>query len=280
MTKLILIEGIPGSGKSTIAEKIAERYRGSGQSVNLYLEGPGHPVELGWFACFSDTQYNELLRLNSTFRSIIGRIAIFDAGYVLVPFSEIQSDDEDLSKQWEAFDCYNGFTRVSDDVCLHLLCNRWRKFGECEKDTTTLNIFEAALFQSQMERLLLWGNADEKTITMHLQKIVDSVNCLAPVLIYLSQPDCRETILRTAKERVSSRGSWIDFVISHCESAPFWQKNNLVGLEGALEFYAVRKQMELKAIEQLSIPYKIVEKIDNNWDGVWKEINTFLDEIV
>ena len=133
MTKLILIEGIPGSGKTTFAKKIAERYRNIGQQVNLYLEGPGHPVDLGWYACFTVLQYNELLNTCNLYRNDIERVAIIDGGYVLIPFSLIQTDDENLSKQWNDFDVYNGSKRIADDIALRLLCNRWRIFCEQEK---------------------------------------------------------------------------------------------------------------------------------------------------
>lgn len=285
MTKLILIEGVPGSGKSTIAKKIAQRYRSRGQYVDLYLEGPGHPVDLGWNACFPIPQYNEFLKTNSRFRSEIERIAVFNGEYVIVPVSEILASDENLFKQWFAFECYTGHTRISDDVCLRLLRNRWKKFGEQKMNANTLSIFEAALFQSQMLRLLLWGNRDEQTITSQLKQLAEAVTCLSPVLIYLTQPDVSETIMRAAKERqhhhtgVSFHGNWIDSVIADSEPSPFWKNNHLSGMEGVLAYFTIRKQMELISIAQLPITCKIIEIIDYNWADAWVQIDMFLDEI-
>lgn len=36
-TKLIMVEGIPGSGKSTFAQKIAEFFKNKNVLVNLFL---------------------------------------------------------------------------------------------------------------------------------------------------------------------------------------------------------------------------------------------------
>ena len=279
MTGLILIEGIPGSGKTTFAKKIAERYRQRSRVVNLFLEGPGHPVDLGWYACFSVSQYNDLIGRFNNYHDEIEQVAIFDGEYVLVPYSKKKFDDKDLSNKFDDFEVYTGRTRIVEEVCLELLCNRWKAFGEQEKNTNALNIFEAGFFQSQMERLLLWDNADDKIITTHLSKIMDTVSCLSPVLIYLSQPESHETILRIAKERVSEHSSWIESVISHCEPSPFWRQNNLSGLEGVLKFYTMRKRLELKIIDQLSIQCRVIENYNCDWDKVWAEIEMFLDKI-
>ncbi len=49
-TKLILIEGIPGSGKSTIAQKTGEYLSARGLKTKVYAEGQLHPVDLAWCA--------------------------------------------------------------------------------------------------------------------------------------------------------------------------------------------------------------------------------------
>ena len=285
MTKLILVEGVPGSGKSTIAENIAQRFRSRGRFVDLYPEGPGHPVDLGWNACFPIPQYNEFLKTNSRFRSEIESIAVINGEYVIVPVSEILTSDESLFKQWLAFECYTGHARISNDVCLRLLCNRWKKFGEQMMNATTLSIFDAAFFQSQMLRLLLWSNSDEQIIISQLKQLAETVTCLSPVLLYLTQPDGGETIIRAAKERqhhrtgVSFYGNWLDSVIADSESSPFWKHNHLSGMEGVLEYFAIRKQMELTTIAQLPITCKIIETADYNWVDAWAKIDVFLNEM-
>jgi hypothetical protein len=47
-THLILVEGLPGSGKSTAAAWIAERLRAENREVRLFMESePGHPLNVG-----------------------------------------------------------------------------------------------------------------------------------------------------------------------------------------------------------------------------------------
>ncbi len=47
-TKLIFVEGLPGSGKSTAASWLAKRLQSTGREASLFLEHqPGHPLNVG-----------------------------------------------------------------------------------------------------------------------------------------------------------------------------------------------------------------------------------------
>ncbi|WP_291569267.1 zeta toxin family protein [Clostridium sp. UBA4548] len=46
--KLILVEGIPGAGKTTTARIIKERLISEGKNVILYEEGMSHPADMAW----------------------------------------------------------------------------------------------------------------------------------------------------------------------------------------------------------------------------------------
>ncbi len=100
-----------------------------------------------------------------------------------------------------------------------------------------------------------------------------SVKELSPVIIYLSQPDVRETIRRIAEERVSDYGKdWLTLCIEYCENSSFGKQNFIVGLDGALEMFRVRKQVEMEALARLSAPHVVIDNPSYDWDGVWADI--------
>jgi len=232
MNHLILVEGIPGSGKTTMAEKITAYYRNRDMAVDLYPEGPGQPVDLSWHACFPIAQYQELLKNYNAFHDEIKEVAFFDGEYTLIPFTQIQADDENLAKQWELFDLYDGLMRPSAEVLLNLLCHRWQDFSERVMQTDRRIIFESAFLQANVNRLLLWDDADTYQIINHHNQLIRTAECLSPVLIYLSQPDIEETVRRVADERVSPESKWIDGVIAYCEKSPFGERRGLRGWKG------------------------------------------------
>jgi len=277
MTKLILIEGIPGSGKTVIAGKIAEHYRALGKAVDLYLEGPQHPADLGWTACIPIAQYPALLEKHAPLREEIKRNATLEGGYALVKYMKVDGGDKAFQDEMEAFCVYEG--RVPDDTFFEMHCNRWRAFGKSAAKSDTLTIFESALLQMHVNELLFWRDTSEEKLIAHCKRLADMVRPLSPVLIYLSQPDIWQTIQRAAQERVAPGGDWIDYVIAYCENSPFGKQHGIKGFDGAMQFFALRKALEMRILGQLGIPYVVIEDLDYNWDDVWQKIVAYLNSL-
>jgi len=208
-------------------------------------------------------------------RAEIQNFTVFEGEFAIIAYTLVKTDDKDFYKELAAYEVYDG--RVPDDVFINLHYKRWRAFGRNAADIDALNIFECAFLQNHVNELLFWRNADEDAIISHHNKLLASVKSLSPVLVYLSQPDIRETIGRIAAERVSNEnGNWIDGCIAYCENSPFGKRRGIKGFEGAMEFFAIRKHLEMKILAQLSIPYIIVDNSDYDWDDVWRKIEAYL----
>jgi hypothetical protein len=278
-TKLILIEGIPGSGKSTFARKIADWYRNHGTNVNLYTEGQSHPADLAWNACVPMAEYGGILRRYEQLSGEIERRTVFEGDTAVVAYTLVKTDNRDFYKELEAFEVYNG--RVPDERFFKLHYDRWRAFGQDAMGKESLNIFECAFLQNHVEELLFWRNAGEDAVIEHHNRLIDSVKQLSPALIYLSQPDIRATIERVARERVFPEGgSWLDLCVAYCENSPFGKQRRLKGFDGTIELFTIRKQLEMKILGQLSIPHIVAENVNFDWNGVWAEIEAYLANVV
>jgi hypothetical protein len=274
-TKLILIEGIPGSGKSTFARKIADWCQSRGTNVNLYTEGQSHPADLAWNACVPMAEYSGILRRYEQLSGEIKRRTVFEGDTAVVAYTLVKTDARDFYKELEAFEVYDG--RAPDERFFKLHYDRWRSFGQDAMGKESLNIFECAFLQNHVNELLFWRNADEDAVIEHHNRLINSVKQLSPTLIYLSQPDIRATIERVAQERVFPEGgSWLDLCVAYCEGSPFGKQRRLKGFDGAIELFTIRKQLEMKILGQLSIPHTVVENVGLDWNGVWAEIEAYL----
>src|SRR5512138_1559675 len=61
-TKLILLEGIPGSGKSTVGVYLQSALERAGLPVRFWREGDfDHPADFEGVACLNTTQYRSLI---------------------------------------------------------------------------------------------------------------------------------------------------------------------------------------------------------------------------
>lgn len=196
----------------------------------------------------------------------------------MIAYTQVKTEDRKFYEELASFEVYGG--RATDSTFYNLHYERWHNFSENALKKDELNIFECAFMQNHINELLFWRNADEETITEHLNKLIISVKDLKTVLIYLSQPDICETIQRIARERVSANGdNWIDRCIAYCENSLFGKRHGIMGFEGAMEFFKIRKQLEIKALERLSVEYTVIENPDYDWDKVWTKINDYLQTI-
>jgi len=273
-TKLIMIEGIPGSGKSTFAQRIADLYTKRGLKVNLYNEGGFHPTDLAWNACIPVESLNSVLAPYESFRNEIDKNTHIEDDYAIISYTQVKTDDKAFFKEMEAREVYDN--RVPFDVFDELHRKRWSAFGKQAKEKNELTVFECALLQNHVSELMLLRLADIEALKTHVSTLIQTVAELSPILIYLSQPNVRETIGRVAKQRVFENGNWIDGIIHYSENTPYGKLHNIKGFEGAVQIFEERKRMEIEIIKSLPISSIILENPNYDWIALWKETESFL----
>ncbi len=70
--KLVLIEGLPGFGKTTTAQLVHDILIDMNINTQLFLEGNlDHPADYDGVACFNDYEYQELLLDHAEFSDLL-----------------------------------------------------------------------------------------------------------------------------------------------------------------------------------------------------------------
>lgn len=278
--RLILIEGIPGSGKTTISYKVKEYLEAKGKAVRLYREGDAHPADLAWSAYIELDNYQSLLEKYPELADSIKQQTQIEENHAIVAYTKIQKvfEHKELVQYFEDHEVSD--KRVSEDIFKKLHFKRWQQFAEnAEKDFIT--VFECSYLQNHVNELLLFHDKDSDYITDYLVELIGTVQNLNPKLIYLVQPDTCETISRVAKERISPDKSkwqdWIDRVIQYIESSPYGKAHGLKGFDGTVQYFDTRKQLELAILEQLPIEKAIINNPDYNWDNVFNQVTAELE---
>lgn len=269
-TKLIMVEGIPGSGKSTFAKRIADHYQNQGITVNLYNEGGFHPADLAWNACIPMDQLESTLAGYASFREEIDKNTQIEDGYAILSYTQVKTDDQAFYKDMERHEVYDG--RVPRQVFNNLHIKRWKSFGEKAKQKDELTIFECAFLQNHVNDFMQFDLADAGTMKEPFSNLIRTVEHLFPLLIYLSQPNIRETIERVAKERIFPEGRWIDGIILYNESTPYGRFHGRQGLEGTILSFEDRQLAELELIASLPIQSIVLENPDYNWEKLWQAL--------
>lgn len=281
--RMIIIEGIPGSGKSTCAKRVEEYLTKKGIKAKLYNEGEAHPVDMAWNAYLTLDEYEALLSKYPEYSDVIKKHTQFEAEYVTIAYTKLgfYPNQNELMDYLEAHEVYDGRVDLATFEKLHL--KRWSSFHLKDDEVV---IFECAYLQNQVGELMQTHNQSKDHIYAYLLEILKGIAKYQPLIIYLTQKNVEETITRVAKERVSTDQSkwedWIDLVTRLIENSLYGKVHDLKGLEGAMQFFKDRKQVELEFLNQISTQYpKLASvKILANDDYNWEQLENKLKEII
>lgn len=168
-TRLIIIEGIVGSGKTTILENLIKKFFKLNVEVKGYQESEVPTVT------YDDDAISNL-------RPDLRQLA-------KLPHPNhiwIESDQE-------------GFASISEEI-MELRLARGKLFAEESQTTASISIFDGGVFHRDSDCLLLM-NVNRHRIREHTHQFLRVLEGLRPVLVYLNQQDTQKALQRVHQIR-------------------------------------------------------------------------------
>jgi len=276
MAKLILIEGIPGSGKTTFSGKVKEYYEGKNHKVQLFREGELHPADLAWHAVVDKKEMTAFIEENPELKDRIHQFSTTGDENYFVAYTQLNIPPENKSqiKFFETREVYGGGVTLNRFCSSHM--ERWHAFLEGDFEEDDVFIFECSYLQNHITELILTFDESKEMIEEHLSNLLDVDSELDIHLIYLNSVNVDEAIARVTKERVSPDKSrwpdWIDIVVDYVENSLYGKKHELSGYDGFIDFIKLRKATEYEVMSKLSINVNEIRNESFEWDQVWHEI--------
>lgn len=266
-TKLVIVEGIPGSGKSTLSGYLHDSLHMHHIKSELFLEGNlRHPADYESVACIPNHELDQLRSIYSdSFHYIEPFITLNDndslVSYALAQQSFPNGIPSRLYEDIQRYEIYDG---VSVDKYCELMVERWKSFGKEQGEKEDIVILECCFLQNPGCALLARHDAGNDRFIQHILKTAEQIQELNPILFYLDQSNVRQTIDRVKDKRSQE---WLDFVIWYHTEQDYGKNKRLHGYEGYIKFLEQRRELELQIIEQLPIQSFIIDNSDYDWEN-------------
>ena len=277
-SKLILIEGLPSTGKSTTAELTKEILDEMNIDNELVLEGNlDHPADYDGVAYFTKNQLKKLKNKYSEYEEFINKIVEKrEEGHFISYIKRIKEYGDDFPKELfreiKKYDIYE----IPLDLNRKLILNKWERFMKKVQKQDKVYIFECVFIQNPVTVSIIRNNASIDTAYSYIKELKDIIDELNPVLIYLEQNDIESSFNKVIEERPEW---WLDFFIDYYTNYEFGEERNLEGLKGTIkglkEIDSIQKELISKLEMQkytLDNSHYNLEKSKNNIKNILKGI--------
>ncbi|AOY16330.1 hypothetical protein BGI23_14215 [Bacillus sp. ABP14] len=258
-TKLIIVEGLPGFGKSTTAKLINEILNQNKIEVELFLEGNlNHPADYDGVSCFNKFEFDRLVSNSGDFKEVLLKRVLKKGSNYLLPYRKIKNEFGDqLSDELCNDISRNDIYELPFDKNVELITDKWHDFAEIALEDDKVYIFECCFIQNPLTiGMIKYGEQKEKIINyvMKVAKIIENLN---PMLFYVEQDDLEFSFRKALKER---NPEWSTGIVDYYTNQGYGKEHNHSGVEGAIKVLEARRNLELEIFDMLKMKK---EKINN-----------------
>lgn len=247
--RLIFVEGVSGVGKSTLTQKLCDKLKKRGYAAASYLEGDfTNPIDLYCTAFFKQEEQDDLLAEYGAYAEAIKSNTIIAGDVRLVRYynKETPLFPEPLLIELRKHEfCWKPVNPVPISAYTRVYKMVWERFTDQADTRLDYLLFDGSLLYHPINDMMQNYNASCDQITDHINSLIDVVNPLDPMVVYLSADPVSE---RLRKARVCRHEA-----LPPAEQIGFWE---------------ARQQMDLSVMHQLPIPCDRYDISRENWDDM------------
>lgn len=245
-TKLILIEGLPGSGKTTVAELVHQLLKEQGLDAHLFLEGNlDHPADFDGVAFYGEDDYKGLLREFPNYKQMLKNNVVMKENGCFIPYVKMKDKygkqiPDQLFNEIFSHDIYE----LSFEKNVELITERWRVFDKNALHENKPYVFECCFMQNPLTIGLVKYNKSLEEVLDYVLGLAETVKDLNPLLIYVDQSNLEYSFKRALDERSEA---WSEGFVDYYTKQGYGKSRNLCGVDGTLKVLEAMKLVEKKS---------------------------------
>jgi hypothetical protein len=252
--RLVIVEGLPSSGKSTAAGYIAEQL-----GMTFVDEGSGaHPADYEFHAYLTDSDLGEFTENE---RQAVLSAAEKKSGGYIVKISDFTGELFDRLLQHKVYDF------LPWDTEYPVMLDKWREFVQNSADESW--VFNCVFLQNPMCETMMRFGFDEKKSAEYISAIADIIKPFSPAVVYLRNSDIRTSMEKAITERGKE---WLDSVIDYHCNGEYGKSLGLSGFDGYIAALEERQRREVNILSELDIESIIIDDAQNDWNKAYSDI--------
>ncbi|KQY88006.1 hypothetical protein ASD24_26500 [Paenibacillus sp. Root52] len=258
--KLVLIEGLPGFGKTTTAQLVHDILIDMNINTQLFLEGNlDHPADYDGVACFGEYEYQELLRDHAEFSDLLRTRLMKHGNHYFLEYRKLMNEvgasiPKELIDNIFQYDIYE----LPIDQNRVRIMEKWEQFAKHSLHGTDTYVFDCCFIQNPVTIGMIKHGAANEVVISYVKQLASIVEQLNPLLLYVEQDDLDHSFRRAVKERPAT---WSEGFIEYYTNQGFGLDHGYHGLEGTLQVLKARRELEENIFNDLGIAK---EKVNNS----------------
>ena len=268
--RLILLEGLPGTGKSTNSFKLYEQLLLNEKKAHWIHEvSQPHPVLFFTESCMTKEEFQNFKKKYPETAELFNEVAEIRKTTVGIDQDAINRRCQETTGQawYQEFMQYDAFPNSLDRYELQAL-EKWEAFTrKAAEEEDAIFILDSSIFQYQIFTYLLKA-ASYKRLETFVLKISECIKPLNPLLIYLYREHTEDSIawLKEQRGERDLTSTW-----ERDQGEPYYQSKQ----KGVTAFYDFLKDYARYAealFETLKLDKRKIEISENNWKAYEDEM--------